>query len=121
MCVIFSVGAGDTVPSAQRFVCTMSPRRMLSEKGEPLPAGSRGVARQHGSSRRNDTDGREPDERSRGCRRVRARCTLGAFLPRDEVAGLLLGELIDRDPHRLELQTGDLAVDIFGQRVNAVG
>src|SRR4051812_31041462 len=36
----------------------------------------------------------------------------GALVPRGEVVGLLLRELVDLDAHRLELETGDLLVDL---------
>src|ERR671936_1696942 len=38
---------------------------------------------------------------------------LGSFVPRGQVARLLLGELVDLDAHRLQLQAGDLAVDLL--------
>src|SRR3954464_7012118 len=36
----------------------------------------------------------------------------GALVPGGEVVGLLLRELVDLDAHRLELETGDLLVDL---------
>src|SRR5918998_2068515 len=45
---------------------------------------------------------------------------LGTFLPGGEVAGLFGGELVYLDPHRLELEAGDLAVYVLGQRVDLV-
>src|SRR5439155_17100161 len=40
------------------------------------------------------------------------------FVPRGEVLRLLLGELVDRDLHRLELQAGDLGVDLRRHRID---
>src|SRR3954464_4237760 len=44
---------------------------------------------------------------------------LGALLPAVQVAALLVGERVDLDAERLELQPGDLAVDRLGHRVDA--
>src|SRR4051794_10145849 len=41
----------------------------------------------------------------------------GPGLPGSEVLLLLLGELVHLDPHGLELQPGDLLVDLLGPRV----
>src|ERR671919_522331 len=42
---------------------------------------------------------------------------LRPFLPRGEVALLLLGQLVDLQPHRRELEARDLAVDLLGHRI----
>src|SRR5439155_6996993 len=67
--------------------------------------------------------------RSSSSRRIRSgsstripadlRRDLGSFVPGGEVARLLLGQLVDVDPHRRELETGDLLVDLLGHRIDA--
>src|SRR5947209_17084682 len=46
--------------------------------------------------------------------------TLRPFLPRREVAPLLLGEDVDDDAHRVQLQPGDLRVDLVRDVVHPV-
>src|SRR6186713_2567273 len=43
---------------------------------------------------------------------------LGALVPRSQVLRLLLGERVDLDPFRLELEAGDLAIDVLGDVVD---
>src|SRR5262249_41905287 len=43
---------------------------------------------------------------------------LGSFVPARKVLGLLLGQLVDVDPHRRELEPGDLAVDLVRHRID---
>ena len=44
----------------------------------------------------------------------------GALVPGGEVLGLLLGEGVALDRHRLELEPGDLVVDVLGHHVHLV-
>src|SRR3712207_7789111 len=44
-----------------------------------------------------------------------------SFLPGGEVVGLLRGELVNLDAHRRQLEAGDLAVYLLGQRMDLVG
>src|SRR3984893_4791000 len=44
----------------------------------------------------------------------------GPLFPRGEVLLLRLGELVDAHAHRLELEAGDLGVDVLGHRVHLV-
>src|SRR5205814_1587259 len=110
------------------------PRRsFLSGRTTPSPTAGR--------ARRSPSAGRGDRGRSRGRRaatwatRARARARArqreadrmrrallgsGAFVPRGEVLRLLLAELVDRDAHRLELQAGDLLVDLHRHRIDLV-
>src|ERR1043166_8929854 len=45
------------------------------------------------------------------------RCS-GALVPARQVLGLLRGQLVDRDAHRLELQLRDVLVDLGWQHVD---
>src|SRR5207253_7196600 len=45
-------------------------------------------------------------------------CRSGPLVPRGQVRGLLLGELVDRHAHRLELEARDLAVDLLRNRIH---
>src|SRR5262249_4107459 len=42
----------------------------------------------------------------------------GALVPRGEVLSLLLGQRVDLDAHRRQLEAGDLAVDLLRHRVD---
>src|SRR5215471_13502 len=43
---------------------------------------------------------------------------LGPLVPRGEVLGLLVGELVDCDAHGLEIEPRDLVVDLLRHRVD---
>src|SRR4029077_3498176 len=65
---------------------------------------------------------RAPPPPSTHVRRVGPKITsprLGALFPGCEVALLLLGQGVDRDPHRAQLQPGHLGVDVVWHVVHA--
>src|SRR6185437_1845063 len=62
---------------------------------------------------------RAPPPPSTQVRRAGRNIRLSAFFPGRKVALLLFGQRVDSDPHRLELEAGDLAVDLVRHVVDA--
>src|SRR6476469_221165 len=80
----------------------------------PPPPRSRSARRRPRPATAADRGGRPPGRPPRGERSARG---LGPLVPRGEVAGLLLRELVDLDAHGLELEARDLAVDLRRHRI----
>src|SRR4051812_5194862 len=58
------------------------------------------------------------DSPSRPAQGLSLAIALGPLVPRGQVLRLLLGQLVDLDAHRLELQARDLLVDLLGHDVH---